>query len=436
MGKQVYTEAEKQWMKERAKAGPITMSDLKRLWPFGTGYNWNSVMRTIRHYKLQYEPEPTAQDPRAYTGTYTESGETAEFTGTTVSQVKTLDDLFAVAGVDQELWECSGWSCKAYQGYIKNEAGEIETTQLHSVQARFRRRHGINWRKALTAIVEDAGLEGPALPQKPLESPRRLLELSIPDLHAGKLAWGEETGTDYDTKIALTLFDRAVTKLIESSRSWNCTDCLLVVGNDLFNVDNAQNQTTRGTPQDVDTRNQKVFQSVQAQIIRSIEHQLAPMFHSVTVLIVPGNHDSQTAWFLGEVLRAYFRNCPGVTVQNPVSHRKYFRYGKTLLGFAHGDNEKPTDLPILMATEAKADYAETLHHEWHLGHIHRRKTIQFTGVWEERGCVVRFLPSLCGTDAWHSSKGYSLNQRAAEAFVWDYDQGLCGTSVVSIQSLE
>jgi hypothetical protein len=85
-----------------------------------------------------------------------------------------------------------------------------------------------------------------------------------------------------------------------------------------------------------------------------------------------------------------------------------------------------------MATEARTDYAETRFHEWHCGHIHRRKAVQFANVWEERGCVVRYLPSLCGTDAWHSSKGYSLNQRAAEAYVWDHELGLVGTVVESI----
>ena len=42
------------------------------------------------------------------------------------------------------------------------------------------------------------------------------LELTIPDLHLGKLAWGHETGHgDYDVRIAERTFETAVAALIE-----------------------------------------------------------------------------------------------------------------------------------------------------------------------------------------------------------------------------
>jgi hypothetical protein len=39
---------------------------------------------------------------------------------------------------------------------------------------------------------------------------------------------------------------------------------------------------------------------------------------------------------------------------------------------------------------------------------------------------VRVLPSLSGTDAWHYRKGYVGSMRAAEAYLWSYDDGYAG----------
>jgi len=56
----------------------------------------------------------------------------------------------------------------------------------------------------------------PSYPKVSKPSDRRyLLEINVPDLHLGKLAWGEETGdADYDTEIAQQVFREAVEELL------------------------------------------------------------------------------------------------------------------------------------------------------------------------------------------------------------------------------
>jgi len=131
----------------------------------------------------------------------------------------------------------------------------------------------------------------------------------------------------------------------------------------------------------------------------------------------------QTVFYLGEVLQAWYNTNSRVTVDNSASLRKYYRYGTNLIGFTHGDQEKHLDLPYLMSEERKADWAETSYREFHLGHFHKRKTISFVDVDENRGIKVRVLPSLSGTDAWHHSKGYR-SMKSAVAFLYDKNNGL------------
>jgi hypothetical protein len=141
------------------------------------------------------------------------------------------------------------------------------------------------------------------------------------------------------------------------------------------------------------------------------------------VIVVPGNHDRNNALKLGLVLKAHYRMAENVTVNCGPDLRKYVRYGVNLLGFTHGNEEKHSDLPLTMAQEKPTEWATALHKEWHLGHLHKRKETKYTAGDTHQGVVVRILPSLSGTDAWHHMKGYVKGQRAAEAYLWSFDNG-------------
>jgi hypothetical protein len=81
------------------------------------------------------------------------------------------------------------------------------------------------------------------------------------DLHIGKLAWGQETGENYDYKIAIERFRYAIEDMIYKASSYDVERILFPVGNDIYNSDKAFPfpQTTKGTPQMDDIRWQKLF---------------------------------------------------------------------------------------------------------------------------------------------------------------------------------
>jgi len=258
-----------------------------------------------------------------------------------------------------------------------------------------------------------------------------LLEISIFDLHMGKLAWGGETGENYDTKIARQRFMTTVETLIKRASGFEYSRILFPVGSDFFNSDTIYNTTTKGTPQDEDLRWQKTF-DVGVRLLIDAINLLKQTGVPVDVVNIPGNHDFERSYYMGSYLAAWFNNDPMVHINNGASPRKYYRFGKVLLGLTHGSEEKESSLPLLMATdiESKPQWSETTYHEWHVGHIHRKRDVKYTVLDKSRitnedlGVTVRYLSSLTGTEEWHHKKGFVGAIKAGEGFVWNDEAGL------------
>jgi hypothetical protein len=196
---------------------------------------------------------------------------------------------------------------------------------------------------------------------------------------------------------------------------------LFPVGNDYFNVNDKKEETIHGTRQQEDTRWQKTFRKGHQLMVQQIDklQTIAP----VDVLVIPGNHDEERAFYMGEVLSAWYRNCPNVTVDNRAVKRKYYAHGVNLIGLTHGYYEKPATLCNLMPLEVPQLWAASKYREFHLGDKHHKKdmitiTEEFTGV------VVRILRALSAASTWSFDKGYLGALRAGEGFLWHPSNGL------------
>jgi hypothetical protein len=247
-----------------------------------------------------------------------------------------------------------------------------------------------------------------------------MLEVNLPDMHFGKLAWAVETGgKNYDVKIAVERYNKALNSLLSRSAGYPIDELIYVVGNDILNSDDAESQTTSGTVVTTDGRYQKTFATVRSVIIDSIERlrQIAP----IKVIMVPGNHDALSVWHLGDSLECWFHNYSDVKIDNAPRYRKYHRFGNVLLMFTHGDKGKKNEYPLLMATECPKDFGETKFREAHIGHLHQ------TRLEEKYGVRVRTLSALCEPDDWHAIQGFVGNILSAEAFIWNKNEGLIST---------
>lgn len=352
-------------------------------------------------------------------------------TKVTEERVKTLADLVRVCEIDTTEWEIERWVANKWDMGYKDKQQTAHSHQLFQVKAWLKRKVALVDAKAeIASLVQDAKsliVRVPTRIIRPHTLSGNMLEVGVPDLHMGKLAWGRETGHDnYDVAIAKRTFENALEALIQRTSSYSFDEIVFPVGNDLLHTDSQKNTTTAGTPQDSDGRFQKTFITTRKMIVAAIERlrQLAP----VKVLMVPGNHDQLAVWHLGDSLSSFFHSYTDVVIDNEPPLRKYHQFGKVMLMFAHGDKGKLSDYPLLMATEQPTMFGSSVHREAHTGHIHQLR------VQEHHGVRVRVLSALCAPDAWHAEKAYVGQARAAEAFVWNREEGLIATAVYTAPS--
>jgi hypothetical protein len=248
-----------------------------------------------------------------------------------------------------------------------------------------------------------------------------MYEISMPDIHFGRLTWAEESGADYDIKIAHRVVNNVLDKLLAYSKLFNVEKILLPIGNDLFNVNSKSNATVNGTVQQEDTRWQKTFRAGWTLLVEMIEKcaEIAP----VEVLVIKGNHDEERTFYLGEVLGAWFVKNPNVSIDNKARGRKYYLFGKNLIGFTHGSDVKIDKLEQIMPLEEPELWAKSKFREWHIGHVHHTYSLNNESM-ENLGIVVRSMRSLVPADAWTFDHGFVGSLRAAESFAWDPEQGL------------
>lgn len=328
--------------------------------------------------------------------------------------VRTVDELLDYCSIDRSIWE-------AYKSVV-NQWGS-EKNPCFQVKAWLRlKEKGLDIKKQLEIFKADAAAHAPKYPtiKHDLKSDN-LLEISCPDIHFGQLSWDEETGREnYDIKIAEQKYIEAVSDLAEKSKPYSPSRILLPIGSDFFNVNSLTNTTLAGTKQDEDTRWQKTFQAGWKMVVRAADilRTMAP----VDIIVIPGNHDWERSFYLGSCLAAWYNNCNDVRVFNSPRPRKYAVWGRCMIGYTHGDKEKAQTLPLIMATERPNDWAVTEYREWHIGHLHHKKTLAWLPVQEENGVRVRIMPSICARDAWHSESGYDAI-REAVGLIWNKQRG-------------
>lgn len=300
-----------------------------------------------------------------------------------------------------------------------------------------RRYGGLRGRALEAAVLADVAAElpermpareGRITPPRPRDLDDDLLAVyPAGDPHFGMLAWGEESGADFDLKIGTENYMAAMDRLIGGEP--RASHALIALLGDTFHADNQTNQTPKSKNQlDVDTRYAKIFRAVLRTIVHAIDTALATHRH-VTVWSLRGNHDEHSAYVLAVALDAYYRQEPRVTVDLTPSRFFWLRFGKCMLGGTHGDTVKPPQLESIMASYRPGDWGETTHRHWLTGHIHTSQRHEY------RGCVVETFRTLAAADAYAASHGY-LSRRDAHRIVFHREWGEVARSIVNVDYLE
>lgn len=359
---------------------------------------------------------------------YSENG--AKFQRLVNEPCRTVEDVFEKTGMDPEKWEVEKFKCVSNQwemGWKDDATQETHKQPLNQWKlfVWFKKR-GFDSELAVKAAIEEMKKHAPVWPAIKRTRPKKkgkIVEFDVFDLHLGTLCWEDETSQDQNLQTAYALGMNAVEDMLNKCGSPE--KILFPIGNDFLHIDTLYNTTARGTRLDVDGRPHKLFAKGHLLLVNMLETMatVAP----VEAVVVPGNHDTMSCFHLGLSVEAYFHKNPRITFDNGPGFRKYQKAGNTLIGYSHGskDDPKPKDLPNLMAQENRENglWCDTEFAEFHTGHFHKKKKLEYVPCTDKGGVIVYVIPSLCSTDAWHSQKGFVNWNRCAELRVFDKEHG-------------
>lgn len=222
------------------------------------------------------------------------------------------------------------------------------------------------------------------------------------DPHIGMLAWGEESGMDWDLKIAEEKFCGVFDRLVKTSPP--CAECTIVNLGDFFHSDNMEGVTSRSKHSlDMDGRYAKMIR-VGVKIVRQMIESALQIHQKVRVINAVGNHDDTGSLFLAVCLGNIYENEPRVIVDQSPTPFHYFQWGKSLFGVHHGHTCKADRLPMVMATDQSKLWGETEFRTWLTGHIHHDTRKEYSG------CDVESFRTLAAKDAYAAWGGYRARQ--------------------------
>jgi len=247
-----------------------------------------------------------------------------------------------------------------------------------------------------------------------------LLIIDPADVHIGKLAMSEETGSEYNIKLAKQRCIDGVNGIIQKAQGFPIDKIIFVIGNDILHVDNPFRTTTAGTKQDTDGMWWQAFKEAKDMYVSILENLLT--IADVHVVFCPSNHDYASGFMLADSLASWFHNNKNVTFDCRIIHRKYVQYGTNMLGFDHGDGAKERDTKDLMADEEPQMWAKTKFRYAFKHHIHHKKKAHFQSGADFIGVTVEYLRTPSESDGWHSRNGY-IAPKAVEGFIHSKTNG-------------
>lgn len=284
--------------------------------------------------------------------------------------------------------------------WVKTKAGEIDQAEtLEAIRAAF---------------------EGIA-PAAPLPPPDALLDddcltlFPLADLHLALYAWRGEAATNWDLKIATDRYRETMAQVAACSPPSGTA--VVLGGGDYLHANTNDFRTNSGNVLDGDGRTDKVIDEAVKLAVFQVDLTLE-RHQSVIVRFLKGNHDEYASIAIVYALAAYYRNEPRVFVDKDPQPFWWFRFGKVLLGAAHGDKVKVAEMPLIMANRVPKDWGDTVHRFIHMFHIHHKTQHVFEGG----GVIAESHQSPVAQDAYHFGKGY-LSGRSMQSITYHRERG-------------
>jgi hypothetical protein len=239
----------------------------------------------------------------------------------------------------------------------------------------------------------------------------------VTDNHFGMLSWREETGADYDLRIAEQLFlDWFAAAIAQSPQAH--TAVFGQIG-DLMHHDSMESVTpAHRHVLDADSRLQKVIRVV-IRCMRQVVDMLLQKHQQVHVIMASGNHDPASSAWLREMFATIYENEPRVSVDNSPSLYYAYEWGDTALFLHHGHKRNVSNVDVTFAGMFRELFGRSKFAYAHIGHLHSDEGRKSGLMYVERH------ETLAAPDAYAAGGGW-LSGRSAKVITYSKKYGEVG----------
>lgn len=254
------------------------------------------------------------------------------------------------------------------------------------------------------------------LPQPVTELNADLINIyHMTDDHIGMLAWGKETGKDWDLDLADKVLTSCFADMVR--RSPDAESCVVSQIGDWMHYDSMVPETpTSGHILDADSRAGKMV-SVACRILESLVDMALSKHKKVYLLIAEGNHDMFGSLWLRTMFRRLYRDEPRIEVVESENPYYAMQFGKNMFAWHHG-HKKGLDAStaLLMAARYPEIWGATEHRVMFFGDKHHKASKEFAGMTLEQ------LQTLAPNDAYATRSGW-MSHQATEAMTYHREWG-------------
>lgn len=285
--------------------------------------------------------------------------------------------------------------------------------------------------KALKTAVES--LKEQIEPTAPIQYKNRLNndklinQYTLTDYHLGMMAWDEESGDNWDLKIA----EDTLVKFFEVAiaESPNAKECIFAQIGDFLHWDGLDAVTPQSKHVlDADTRFSKLVR-VAIRVIRRIITMLLQKYEIVNIIMAEGNHDPASSVWLSEMLYAFYDHEPRIKVDTNPDPYYCITFGKVCLFYHHAHKKAIKNIDTTFVGKFKKEFGSSEFVYGHTGHLHHELKI------ESNLMILEQHRTLASKDAYASRGGY-LSGRDSKVITYHKNFGEVKRSTININMLK
>jgi len=239
----------------------------------------------------------------------------------------------------------------------------------------------------------------------------------LTDYHLGMLSWREETGEDWDARIAEDMMTEFFKLAIQ--RAPKARQAVLAQLGDFLHYDSLEAVTPQNRNiLDTDTR-PALMVRVAVRAMRRVIRMLLQSHDSVHVIMAEGNHDPMSSVWLRECFAQFYDNESRLTVDLSPAPYYAYKWGESSLFFHHGHKRPPKRVDEVFASMFRDVYGQTKHSYAHVGHLHNEQVV------ESPLMLVQQHRTLTGKSSFEMRGGWN-SERAAQVHIYHVEHGRVG----------